>query len=197
MTVSLTFMITSPRPDMLLTGDGQHLAVVLPDGKMALLRQKAGEYARSLLSETAATSEENSIAIDDMSGALCNEDGCSFALARGGRSWNVLALRSNYMIPAMELAAACRRSDIVISKRRLPWSCKPRWLLADAALLERTGGMAFYLKEDRISYVADENAHLPWSTYAPERLQRRAEKRAKAKAARQSPLPSNVIQSDQ
>lgn len=197
MAVSLMFMITSPRPDMLLTGDGQHLAVVLPDGKMALLRQRAGQYARSLLSETAAISEEDAIALDDMSGAICNEDGCSFALTRGGRNWKILALRSNYMIPVMELAAACRRSDIVISKRRLPWSCQPRWLKADAALLERTGGIAFYMERGRISYVAEENAHLPWSAYAPARLHDRVADRAKQKAARKNPPPLVTAKTDQ
>lgn len=195
--VSLIFMITSPRPDMLLTGDGQHLAVVLPEGRLALLRQRAGEYARSLLSETAAISEENSIALEDRPGALCNEDGCSFTLTRGGRNWKILALRSTYMIPAMELAAACRRSDIVISKRRLPWSCRPRWLKADAALLERTGGIAFYLERGRVNYVADENSHLPWSAYAPGRLQDRAAEREKEKAARRSPPPIVTAKTDQ
>lgn len=182
--VSTMSMLTAPRPDMLLTGDGQHLAVAFGNGRLALLRPRAGDYARSLLSETAAI-DEDAVALDDMPGARCNADGCGFALQRGARRWQVLALRSGYMIPAMELAAACRRSDIVISSRRLPWSCKPRWLKADAALLEKSGGMAFYLAEPRLAYVAADNAHLPWSAYAPERLRARAERRAKAKAMAQ------------
>lgn len=184
MAVATLFMLAAPRPDMLLTGDGQHLAVAYGDGRLALLRPRAGDYARSMLAEAAAI-DEDAGALDDMPGARCNADGCAFALRRGERTWYVLALRSSYMIPAMELAAACRRSDIVISSRRLPWSCKPRWLKADAALLEKSGGMAFYLAEPRLTYVAADNAHLPWSAYAPERLRARAEYRAKAKAAGQ------------
>lgn len=186
--IAAIFMITAPRPDMLLTGDGQHLAVAFENGKLALLRPGAGDYARSILGETAAVSDV-AVALEEMPGTRCNDDGCSFALKRGTRVWHILALRSGYMIPSMELAAACRRSDIVISSRRLPWSCRPRWLKADAALLDRSGGMAFYLDKPRVSYVAQENAHLPWSAYAPERLQLRAERRAKEKAARIVPPP--------
>lgn len=186
--IAAIFMITTPRPDMLLTGDGQHLAVAFENGKLALLRPGTGDYARSILGETAAVSDV-AVALEEMPGTRCNDDGCSFALKRGTRVWHILALRSGYMIPSMELAAACRRSDIVISSRRLPWSCRPRWLKADAALLDRSGGMAFYLDKPRVSYVAQENAHLPWSAYAPERLQLRAERRAKEKAARIVPPP--------
>ena len=186
--IAAIFMITTPRPDMLLTGDGQHLAVAFENGKLALLRPGAGDYARSILGETAAVSDV-AVALEEMPGTRCNDDGCSFALKRGTRVWHILALRSGYMIPSMELAAACRRSDIVISSRRLPWSCRPRWLKADAALLDRSGGMAFYLDKPRVSYVAQENAHLPWSAYAPERRQLRAERRAKEKAARIVPPP--------
>lgn len=186
-------MFSAPRPDMLLTGDGQHLAVIYGDGQLALLRPRAGEYARSILGETAAIGEE-AIALDDMPGAVCNPDGCAFALQKGGRHWRILALRSGYRIPSMELAAACRINHIVISNRRLPWSCKPLWLKADAALLEQTGGLGFYLANAKINSVAEENAHHPWSAYASHRLQARAEQRAKEKAARGvPPLSKNEV----
>lgn len=191
--VATITMLNAPRPDMLLTGDGQHLAVVYGDGQMALLRPRAGEYARSILGETAAIGED-AMALDDMPGAVCNPDGCSFVLQKGGRRWRILALRSGYKVPSMELAAACRRSDIVVSSRWLPWSCKPRWLKADTTLLEQTGGLAFYLADAQISSVAEENAHHPWSAYAPQRLQAWAERRAKEKAARDAPpLSKNVL----
>lgn len=197
LTVATIAMLSAQRPDMLLTGDGQHLAVVYGDGQMALLRPRAGEYARSILGETAAIGED-AMALDDMPGAVCNPDGCSFALQKGGRHWRILALRSGYKIPSMEMAAACRRSDIVVSSRWLPWSCKPRWLKADATLLEQTGGLAFYLSDAQISSVAEENAHHPWSAYAPQRLQARAERRAKEKAARDAPpLLKNALQKTQ
>ncbi len=177
---AIVAMAMAERPDMLLTGDGQHLAVTFGDGQLALLRPRAGDYARSILGETAAVGAE-AIALDAMPGARCNADSCAFSLQRGRREWRILALRSGYIIPAMELAAACRRSDIVISSRRLPWSCKPRWLKADGAMLEQTGGLAFYLGDQRIISVAKDNSHHPWSAYSTARLQRRAEQRAEQK----------------
>ncbi|NJL18661.1 MAG: hypothetical protein HC938_17395 [Nitrospira sp.] len=42
MIVAATAMITTPRPDMLVTGDGKHLAVLTDDGRLALLRPRAG-----------------------------------------------------------------------------------------------------------------------------------------------------------
>jgi competence protein ComEC len=186
---AIVAMLTAPRPDMLVTGDGQHLAVLFDDGRLALLRPRAGDYARSILGETAAV-KETAIAIDDMPGAKCNAEGCSFLVKRDKRNWRILALRSSYIIPAMELAAACGRADIVISSRRLPRSCKPEWVKADRAMLEQNGGLAFYLREARVVTVAEENAHHPWSAYSPERIARQKERRAKEKAARKPSPPS-------
>ncbi|NJL18662.1 MAG: hypothetical protein HC938_17400 [Nitrospira sp.] len=85
----------------------------------------------------------------------------------------MLALRSEYQVPAMELAAACERSDIVIASRWLPRGCKPGWVKADRGLLEHSGGLAFYLSQNRLTSVAEDNAHHPWSAYRPERLAER------------------------
>jgi competence protein ComEC len=63
----------------------------------------------------------------------------------------------------MELAAACKRADIVISERYLPWSCKPRWFKADRDFLERNGGLAIYFSEARVETVGESSAHQPWS----------------------------------
>lgn len=193
--LSLAAILSSPRPDLLLTGDGQHLAVVLDDKRLALLRPRAGDYARSVLGETAAIPGD-AIALDDVPGASCNDDGCSMTLDRGGRGWRILALRSSAYLPAMELAAACRRSDIVISSRWLPYSCRPRWIKADRTLLERTGGLAFHLADQRIETVADDNSHHPWSVYAPWRIELRDAEREKEKATRMSGPPlqsSNAV----
>ncbi|MGC1468569.1 MAG: ComEC/Rec2 family competence protein, partial [Sphingorhabdus sp.] len=57
MVIATTAMLSATRPDMLLTGDGQHLAVVYGDGQLALLRPRAGEYARAILGETAGVGE--------------------------------------------------------------------------------------------------------------------------------------------
>jgi len=62
----------------------------------------------------------------------------------------------------MEMAAACRRVDIVMSDRWLPQSCQPKWIKADRGLLEQTGGLAIYLAEQRVITVNENRAHMPW-----------------------------------
>jgi competence protein ComEC len=171
-------MIATPRPDMLLTGDGRNLAVVDNARGMILLRPGVGDYALSMLAENAAFSGEP-LPLESMPGALCSADVCTFPLLRNGRSWSVLATRSPYLVPAMEMAAACKRVDIVISDRWLPYSCKPRWLKADRAFLERSGGLAFYFEEARVRSVADTTAHYPWARF----------KKAERARARAKPLP--------
>ena len=62
----------------------------------------------------------------------------------------------------MEMAAACRRVDIVISDRWLPKSCRPKWIKADRGLLEQTGGLAIYLAKQRVITANENRAHMPW-----------------------------------
>ncbi|WP_397590864.1 hypothetical protein [Sphingorhabdus sp.] len=78
------------------------------------------------------------------------------------RSWTVLATQTANQVPAMEMAAACKRVDIVVSDRWLPQSCRPKWIKADRRLLEQSGGLAFYLNEPLIIGANDGTLHMPW-----------------------------------
>src|SRR3546814_10336922 len=51
--MGLAFMASSTPPDLLVTGDGRHLAVQVPGGGLAILRARAGDYVRDTLSESA------------------------------------------------------------------------------------------------------------------------------------------------
>lgn len=159
--IGLIAMITAPRPDLLVTGDGKHLALVSSSGKIALLRSGAGDYVRDMLLENAGTNSEP-IAIEDWPGVECSPDICVFDIQREGRRWSVLATRTRYQVPSMEMAAACKRVDIVVSERWLPWSCKPRSTKADRNLLEHSGGLAFYLSQARVDSVYAGSSHKPW-----------------------------------
>ncbi|MGT2513051.1 hypothetical protein ACVOMT_01275 [Sphingomonas panni] len=89
----------------------------------------------------------------------------------GGRIWTILATRSSYAVPWAELIAACARADIVVSERRLPGKCAPRWLKLDRAMLSRTGGVAVTLSTGRVTSVRSGGRH-PWEvpqTIAPPR----------------------------
>jgi competence protein ComEC len=158
-------MIFAPRPDLLVTGDGKHLAIVSAQGDVAFLRARAGDYVRDMLLEKAGTAAEPE-PIERWPGAKCSADICVIELVRRGRPWHIMATRSPYPVPAMEMAAACKRVDIVISDRWLPASCRPRWLKADRNMLELTGGLALYLAGPKIETVYDDKSHLPWVTEA-------------------------------
>lgn len=165
--VGFATMLLAPRPDILVTGDGKHLAVVEADGRLAFLRAGAGDYIRDMLLETAGTTTEPQ-AIENWPGAQCSPDICVIEVEQYARRWRVMATRTTYPIPSMEMAAACRRVDIVISDRWLPSSCRPRWIKADRNLLEESGGLAFYLAEQNVISVNEDNAHLPWVKAARE-----------------------------
>lgn len=159
--VGLIAMVTAPRPDLLVTGDGKHLAVVSQDGEVALLRAKAGDYTRDMLLENAGTNAEPML-IEQWPGVECSTDICVLDVHRAGRNWSILATRTPYQVPSMEMAAACKRVDIVVSDRWLPSSCQPRWIKADRNMLEQSGGLAFYLTQEKLVSVNGNNAHMPW-----------------------------------
>ncbi len=159
--LGISGMILAPRPDILVTGDGKHLALVTADGKISLLRGKAGDFVRDMISEKAGS---NAVAtpIAEWPGANCTSDNCVISIVAYNRTWTILATRTAYQVPAMEMAAACKRVDIVISDRWLPQSCRPKWIKADRALLENTGGLAFYLADRRVITANENRAYMPW-----------------------------------
>jgi competence protein ComEC len=163
--IGAVWALATPPPDLLVTGDGQHLAIRASDGRVALLRPRAGDYVRGMLNENAGVDPaETAGDIDSLAGARCNRDLCAVALSRGGRQWHVLATRSRDLVAVPALAAACRKADIVISDRRLPRSCRPRWLKADRGLLSHTGGLAVNLAPARLDSVADHLGRHPWAS---------------------------------
>jgi competence protein ComEC len=153
--------LATPAPDLIITGDGMHLAVRGNDGTLATLRPRAGDYVRSVLGERAG--EIDAMAdLDAMPGAVCSVDACRVKLMRGGRGWQVLAIRSRYLLPPEQLKADCAAADIAVSDRRLPDWCAPRWFKADRVLLAETGGLAVDLTRGHVETVrAGEGAH-PW-----------------------------------
>ncbi|KQM86635.1 competence protein ComEC [Sphingomonas sp. Leaf23] len=163
--------LATPAPDLLVTGDGRHLALATDDGGMAILRDRAGDYVRSTLGEGGGVIGELP-PLSEQPGARCSPDLCIARRRAGGRVWTILATRSGYAVPWAELVAACARADIVVSERRLPDKCTPRWLKLDRAMLARTGGVAVTLATGRVTTVRGGGKH-PWevpATIAPPRL---------------------------
>ncbi|HKX22674.1 MAG TPA: ComEC/Rec2 family competence protein [Rhizorhapis sp.] len=157
----LAAMLLSPAPDLLVTGDGRHLVVRTSDGGMALLRGKAGDYVRDVLSENAGYQGDLG-EISKLPNARCSPDLCSVTLRRGDRDWRIMASRSRYMVPWRQLAAQCRMADIVISDRRLPKGCVPRWLKLDRPFLSRHGGVSVSFETQIVRTAIDPLDGHPW-----------------------------------
>ena len=154
--------LMTPAPDLLITGDGRHVALRGEDEGLALLRPRAGDYVRDMLGEAAGV-EGEAAAIDDWPGARCGADLCRVTIRRGDRVWTLLATRSPYFVDIPAMNRACAAADIVVSDRRLPRSCRPRWLKADRPFLARTGGLAIDLESGVVRTVADTRRGKPWA----------------------------------
>jgi len=158
--------MATPPPDLLVTGDGRHLALRSPDGSIALLRERAGDYVRDALGG-AAGFEGEAPALDAVPGARCGADLCAVDVTRDGRTWRLLATRSPYLVDIAEMNRACAGADIVVSDRRLPRTCRPRWLKADRAFLAASGGLAIGLGGPSVDSVAAHAGRHPWAWLPP------------------------------
>lgn len=143
LTLGIGAIIFSTPPDLLVTGDGKHLAVRTEEGRLALLRPRAGEYVRDVLAELSGV-EPDFLELETVRNAACSDALCVYE-TRGERRYRILATRSRDWVRWDEMIAACADADIVVSDRPLPDACRPRWLKADRKLLRETGGLAFAL----------------------------------------------------
>ncbi len=160
--VGALWALSTQPPDLLVTGDGRHLAVRVDGGGYALLRPRAGDYVRDMLAESAGFEGELAD-LDAVRGAQCSRDACTIELIRGTKRWRLLATRSTYFVDPGELRKACRDADIVVSERWLPDWCAPRWIKADRALLAKTGGLTIDLAAGRIDTVKRAADDHPWA----------------------------------
>jgi competence protein ComEC len=155
--------LVTPAPDLLVTGDGRHMGVINAGGDIGVLRERAGDYVRSTMAESSGL-EGFVPDLDDVEGAACNDDACAVTLWKGGRAWHILGTRTRARFDTASLTEACAAADIVVSDRRLPIACRPRWLKADAPYLARTGGLAVTLADSpRIETVAARTGGHPWA----------------------------------
>jgi competence protein ComEC len=183
-----------PAPDLLVTGDGRHLAVTRPGGAPVILRDRAGDFTRDLMSE-AAGYDGDALLLSDQPFANCGRDSCVATIDRGPRRWVLLATRTKDSIAWTELTAACRDSDIVVSERWLPRGCTPRWLKLDRRSLGESGGLAIYLGESpRVESVAERLGDHPWKAAVP--ADRRAF-RSKFRRPRPAATPQARFPTDQ
>jgi len=160
--IGAAWALAAPAPDLLVTGDGRHVALAIGGGRVALLRERTGDYMRGVLSEAAGVGGEP-LPFDALMQARCSADLCVAEMDRGGRRWRILATRSPYLVDWPRMVRACAAADIAISERSLPRGCAPRWLKIDRPMLRRTGGLAIDLDRGRVESVAAAVGRHPWS----------------------------------
>jgi competence protein ComEC len=100
--------------------------------------------------------------LDGSDGASCSADLCRAVLKSDGRDWRVMATRSPYLVDRPLFESECASADIVVSDRRLPYWCRPRWLKADAVVLAKTGGLAITLADGSVATVRQPGDAHPW-----------------------------------
>lgn len=159
--IATGMFLIKPVPDVLISSDGRHVGIVGEGDRLLVLRESRSDYAKDNLLEMAGMDGEP-VALVDWPGASCSSDFCVLNMQRDGKAWSLLMSRSRELVSERELAAACERADIVIADRYLPHSCSPRWLKADRRLLDRTGGLAIDLKNERFTTVAGGQGEHGW-----------------------------------
>jgi competence protein ComEC len=155
--------LLTPAPDLIVTGDGRHLAMRTADGRLAILRSRAGDYVRDTLAE-AGGNEPDFLDLETLPDAACSDALCVATLEQGGRRWRLLATRSRHTVAWAEMVRACAEADIIVADRNLPRGCTPRWLRADRSFLARTGGLSIRLGDPpAVATVAERVGRHPWA----------------------------------
>jgi len=114
-----TAALLAPSPDLLVSGDGKHVAVVDAEGATSMLRDRTGAYMRSLLAE-ASGFDGDPLPLAERPYSVCTRDACIAALRHEGGEWRLLATRSSYRLDWARLTESCAAADIAVSDRRLP-----------------------------------------------------------------------------
>ena len=157
--------LTARPPDLLVSADGHHVGVLLDayddEGpRLALLREHAGDFLRDVWGGvTAATADA---AIADLPAGDCTRDACVARIGTGSGAVRLLATLSKDRIGRPAFGPACVAADIVVSDRRLPDWCTPRWLKLDRTALGTTGAVAIWLAPRRVETVAALTGDHPW-----------------------------------
>ena len=169
----LAWSVLIPSPDLLITADGRHMAVRNWNGDMVLLRERTGDYISDLMAERSGENEKLGL-LDDTRAARCSVDMCVTSMRKGNRVWQVAATRSRDMLDWTQLIKLCSQVDIIVSERRLPPKCKPRWIKADRSFLEQNGGLAITLGKTASAQMGrgSRDDH-PWVQPIPTQYRRR------------------------
>ncbi len=158
--LGLLLSLRASPPDLFISSDGRHAALRLDDGRLAFLRPRTGDFIRDMWGDALASEGDTSFA--EMPGMACSRDTCISVIRRDGRTWRLLATLSRDYVDRDIFEPACAAADIVISERRMPKWCRPRWRSFDRTTLGETGAIAIWLGSGRVETVHDRIGDHPW-----------------------------------
>ncbi|MGB7405849.1 MAG: ComEC/Rec2 family competence protein [Pacificimonas sp.] len=161
--LAMLMAFAAARPDILVGPDGRHLAVRTASGELYMLRPRVGEYISDMWGAAAGSSSSN--VVDDLPATACSRDACTLVLDGGERNWRIFATRSRDLIARPEMENACTTADIVVSDRRLPNWCRPRWLRLGRTELDRLGALSIDLSGPTVRAAAAEDGDHPWARH--------------------------------
>jgi len=149
------------RPDVVIAGDGDNIAVRDGTGRLHLLNARRGRFdAEIWVRRDGDPRDVAAVARDTEGGFVCDDAGC-LARIRGRADRLVLATRS-----AESLAEDCRAATIVVDLAR-GWRplCEGPALIVTQHLLRREGAIEVWLDADRVEWtsVARERGVRPWT----------------------------------
>ncbi|MGL4542930.1 MAG: ComEC/Rec2 family competence protein [Polymorphobacter sp.] len=158
--VGALLALSAQPADILVSGDGRHLAIMTKDGSLSQLRARKGSYISDNWDN--ATAADSGGRIADIPESRCSIDLCSVDVANNGATKRILVTRSRRQLARPALEPACSAADIVISDRVLPGWCQPAWLKLDRRKLVETEAVAIWLSPARIRTVAGQIGDHPW-----------------------------------
>ncbi len=158
--LGLMIALTARPPDLLIGSDGRHAAVRLEDGRIAFLRRHTGDFIRDMWGDAVAADGETDFA--SLPGMACSADTCVAVIVRDGRRWRLLATLSKDYVDRAAFEPACAAADIVISDRRMPGWCRPRWRMFDRTTLGNSGAVAIWLGSGEVDTAHERIGDHPW-----------------------------------
>jgi competence protein ComEC len=169
--LGLLLTLTVSPPDLLISSDGRHAALRLEDGRLAFLRPRTGDFLRRMWGDAMASEGDTSFA--EMPNMTCSADTCVSVIRRDGRTWRLLATLSRDYVDRDTFETACAAADIIVSDRRMPKWCKPRWRKFDRTTLGETGAIAIWLGSGSVATVHERIGDHAWRPMPARWLARR------------------------
>lgn len=155
--LAVAWAIAAPRPDVLISSDGRHVAVRGKDGRLHMMQD--GKDAFTVREWLAADADARTPADGSLAeGVSCDAAGCVTQTAGGG--FVALSLRPE------ALADDCERAALIVTARQVPKPCHA--YIVDAERLRRQGALALRAAPGgfAVEAVRPRSMDRPWSPAA-------------------------------